>query len=312
MSVTPSLFSQPDPARIRNQGGLLNLFYRLRLLTRNRKRYCFASNASLAATLGVSVDTITRWINRLVALGAIGVEQVVGVERRIRVLLSPEVLKARIFPGDRANWRKTEKASSYFATTPTPSSFCPPVAEGVADTLAEGQYRELRSSSLQTLPKEEGQQAGRGSESPAAASCLSTLSEPLTPAVGESAARQLATLAQRLKRSPEQVRQIVAAYQARRVAGQAIHNPGGYLRRLIEADPASVGLPVAPASHPSEIRATETVRRVVVREEQLLSATLRPAPTAPLRAPERTSGGLAPASDALATLRAKIGKRGRS
>ncbi len=317
MSVAPSLFTQPDPARIRNQGGLLSLFYRLRLLTRNRKRYCFASNASLAATLGVSVDTITRWINRLVALGAIGVEQVIGVERRIRVLLSPEALKARLFPGDKANWRKTEKASIPSSKTPTPSSFCPPVAEGVADTLAEGQYRELRSSSLQTPLSEGGHQADRAAVAPclpaptptslAPIQCPAALLEPLTNAVDESSARSLAQLAQRLKRSPEQVRQAVAAYQARRSAGQAIQNPGGYLRRLIEADPASVGLPVAPASHPSEVRAAEPVRRVVVREEQLVRREDQA-----MRAPERPSMGLAPACDALAGLRAKIGKRGRS
>lgn len=101
----PPATSCADPARIRNHARLLDLFFEVRRLTRNRRGYCWACNKTLAARLNCSEDTIARAVGRLVALGALAVEHIVGVERRLRVLLAPERLKALLFRGHESNKR---------------------------------------------------------------------------------------------------------------------------------------------------------------------------------------------------------------
>ena len=103
----------------------------------------------------------------------------------------------------------------------------------------------------------------------AAASCLSAV-------VPESSAQALAGVALRLGRPLEHVRLAVSALKARQAAGQAITNPGGYLRRLIEADTGSLGLPTSPPSHPSERPRVALVTRIVVAPPKPL-----PPPTDP-------------------------------
>jgi hypothetical protein len=101
----PPATSSADPARIRNHARLLDLFFEVRRLTRNRRGYCWACNKTLAARLSCSEDTIARAVARLQALGALAVEHIVGVERRLRVLLAPERLKALLFRGHESNKR---------------------------------------------------------------------------------------------------------------------------------------------------------------------------------------------------------------
>jgi Helix-turn-helix domain len=150
-SVQPSLFHACNSARIRNQGFLIAVHREYQRLTRNRFGYCWASNEYLAKALGCSVDSVSRGTARLQALGALAIEHVVGVERRVRVLISMEELKARLFRGHPSHWRESAEP------TRKPAS-CPSSPKGSAAPVAEGQYKESRRDSLQTSPTERGQQ----------------------------------------------------------------------------------------------------------------------------------------------------------
>jgi hypothetical protein len=134
----PPATSSTDPARIRNHSRLLDLFFAVRRLCRNRRGYCWASNKALGKQLGCSEDTIARVVARLQALGAIAVEHVVGVERRLRVLLAPERLKAMLFRGHESNKR---------------TFFSPSNAGSDAAPVAGGHKRERTTFSPADLPE---------------------------------------------------------------------------------------------------------------------------------------------------------------
>jgi len=277
----------PEPCRIRNQAGLLNLFFEVRRLTRNKDRFCWATNKYLAGYLKCSVDTVERYIARLVALGALAVEQVIGIERRIRVLLSPESLKALLFPGHKTHWResapdlrpsattarfsapKVPKTRHENAAKTTPESlenhtgapsFCPLVAEGSAETVAEGQYKVSRRDTLQTPAKQEGQQSAQGlypnpktsqsTESLAAASLLAeSAGIPLPVAQSIAHDPQVRSATKDLSRAT--IEHILSCFHAAKARGR-VQNAGGWLRAALRS-PEGYSAPVAPASHPSEI-----------------------------------------------------------
>lgn len=77
---------------------------------------------------------------------------------------------------------------------------------------------------------------------------LAELSAPLIEALGETPAKPLTTLAQKLGRTPSHVRQCVRALKAK----SDVLNPGAYLRRLIEAPEGSVAPPAGAPIHDSD------------------------------------------------------------
>lgn len=87
------------------------------------------------------------------------------------------------------------------------------------------------------------------SETPEAADAsLTELAAPLIEALGETPAKPLTTLAQKLGRTPGHVRQCVRALKAK----SDVLNPGAYLRRLIEAPEGTVAPPAPPIITPSD------------------------------------------------------------
>lgn len=89
-----------DPARVRNAGRLLDLFgYLAALPSAHAVGYVFPSNAHLARRCGVSVRTIERWISRLAEIGAVALDFVDGIERRVRILMSARRLRETLLRG---------------------------------------------------------------------------------------------------------------------------------------------------------------------------------------------------------------------
>ena len=293
--VLPSLLNSPEPARIRNQAGLLRLYFLLRLKTRNKRRYAWCGNEYLAGQLGVSVDTVSRWTQRLVALGAIAVEHIIGIERRVRVLCSPETLKARLFPGHKSNWREHREAPQ--KPVPAPS-FCPVVAEGSAETVAEGQYRELRSNSLQTPPSEEGQQTApevqacskESNEAQVAAASFLAESTGISLPEAQSIVADSQVKQATKGLSKASIQHVVSCYQAAKARG-SVRSAGAWLRTALRS-PEGYSAPVAPATHPSEVREGERPRPVMVRAEVLDRPVKTSQVERPFSDPSASSAGL--------------------
>ena len=155
---------------IRNPARLITLFSRFVWLSHNTFRYGWACNTRLAQWLRCSTGTITRAVARLVELGAVAVEHLIGKERRVRPLITLDELKIILFRGHESHRTQPEKAekkaekvekaakspgrsASPAAATAAPApSFCPPVAEGVADTLAEGVAQGPKEVSATQIP----------------------------------------------------------------------------------------------------------------------------------------------------------------
>lgn len=247
MSVaTPvNLFTCPPPDRIRNQGFLIKLFLEIKRLTHNREHRAFCSNAYLATRFECSIDKISRALKRLESLGAIALEQVVGIRRYIRVKTSLEGLKKVIFPGHESNWRESAPdpkpaARRRMSSSPT---FSPPHAETIAETVAEGQYRETpKESSLQTLPTGEGQQTEPQELSEALSVAVSLLKNLVSPYEALGLARE----ALKQGRTLEQLKRIVSAFKSQ--IGN-IRNPGAWLRSAIRDNYAP---PAPTATHASD------------------------------------------------------------
>ena len=133
----------PDVSRIRNQGALIDAFVWITRLSRNRRRHCWAYNKTLAELLKCSDDKVTRLIDRLAALGAVVVEQVVGIERRVRPIVTLDALKQILFRGHEKNRLCPRKADPKPAPKPRfQPSVAAPSAETLADPVAEGHKRE--------------------------------------------------------------------------------------------------------------------------------------------------------------------------
>jgi hypothetical protein len=136
----------PDVSRIRNQNALIECFLLISRLSRNRTRACFAHNDTLGERLGCCAKHVSRLIERLRLLGVVAVEQVEGIERRVRPLCTLERLKAILFRGHESNRTKGAPVS-HRSTPPAPAaSFCLPAVPGPVPPpvppVAEGHKRE--------------------------------------------------------------------------------------------------------------------------------------------------------------------------
>lgn len=283
-SVVSLLTAAPEPCRIRNQAGLLRAFFLIRLKTRNAKRYCWSGNEYLAKELGVSVDSVTRYINRLVALGALAIEHIAGVQRRLRVLVSAEVLKSRLFPGHKSHWREAAPEPKPSARTgrktapesseasPPRSSFCPSFAEGVAEGVAEGQYRESRRDSLQTSPTEKGQQTdtlpegdAQSQDTEVVSAAVSLLAESAHISLPEARSIARDPQVQKATKGLSQgtIKHILTCFRAAKARG-SVKAPGAWLRAALRS-PEGYSAPAPPATHPSETRAVVAPRPATAR-----------------------------------------------
>ena len=149
--------SAPDPSRFNNQNCLIEVFLWIRRLSQNKSGDCWAYNKMLATRLKLSSKTITRAVERLRLLDVVAVEQIIGIERRVRPLITLDELKIILFRGHKSNWTGPGKAEKVEAgqarssapapqTTPPASSsspipdpsFCPPVVPGVVPTPVPG------------------------------------------------------------------------------------------------------------------------------------------------------------------------------
>lgn len=137
----------PDVSRIRNHNALIECFLLISRLSRNRTRSCFAHNDTIGERLGCCAKHVSRLIERLRLLGVVAVEQVEGIERRVRPLCTLERLKAILFRGHESNRTKgPAPAPQRSAPTPPSASFCPPAVPGSVPPpvppVAEGHKRE--------------------------------------------------------------------------------------------------------------------------------------------------------------------------
>lgn len=243
----PSLFHACNPARIRNQGFLISLQREYQRLTRNRFGYCWATNEYLANALGCSVDSVSRATARLQALGSIAIEHVVGVERRVRVLISLEQLKALLFRGHPSHWRESAEPTS-----------CPSSPKGSPKPVAEGQYRESRRDSLQTSPTERGQQhapkakAAYATPDPVVVSTLKELG--LTPPEALRLAQRVASEGGDLSK----VKRAATIVEAVKAKGAARSLPGLFWSAFVEGWAPTL----PPSSHRSDSNGERPVRYV--------------------------------------------------
>jgi DNA-binding Lrp family transcriptional regulator len=149
LSLSPA-FLQAEISTWRNKGFLLKLLRQVTILDSDAERHCFAYNRTLARKLKVSPDTITRGLERLARLGAIAIEHVQGIERRIAARLGVGELRDLLFPKGRPTpaQRARIRAARCSAAGSTDRFFSDDVAEGIAATVAEGPIESSPSGNI--------------------------------------------------------------------------------------------------------------------------------------------------------------------
>jgi hypothetical protein len=150
LALPNTSYLQAEITLWRNKGFLLKLLRQVTILDGDKERRCFAYNRTLAAKLKVSPDTITRGLERLAAVGAVAIEHVVGLERRVAALLGVAELRAILFPKGSPTpvQRARIRAARCSFSRPQSTFFSDDVAEGSAETVAEGHIESLPSGDI--------------------------------------------------------------------------------------------------------------------------------------------------------------------
>lgn len=294
LALPNTSYLQAEITLWRNKGFLLKLLRQVTILDGDKERRCFAYNRTLAKKLKVSADTITRGLERLAAVGAVAIEHVVGLERRVAALLGVAELRALLFPKGSPTpvQRARIRAARCSFSRPQSSFFSDDVAEGSAETVAEGHIESLPSGDILYGTSCRGTDSMRSAvKKPAQAprtadpAVVSALCACLPEGDAFSIAREASKSGWSLER-------VLGAIRALR-STEGVRTAGAWLRAALRD---GNWLPPAPPSDHASDRGVRPVRKPVVapksapssadREEKIEYFT---APTRPDASPSKPS-----------------------